>query len=501
MDSPKQEPRGPRASPIRNLYRQVRAFLPAFAVLATTGMLIFTIYFTRTDLAWIAFLTGVLIASILSLVGRASRHEFVIARRTKRLLLLQEKFDRQKEEYEQLTETLAAEKARLHYADELLPVMIAYLDTQGRYLYHNAAYRDCLGLAPRNIDGRQKQDVLGKRAYEEIRPHFALALAGQQVEYERTQRALNGAVYRLSVKYIPHRDYHDQVEGVYAVLADLTQPADVAMPLEAAPPPPLPPPTETAPEADTTASQILAAIENDQFMLYCQRIAPLSTSGPPHFEILVRLVEDEEMLNSPGSFFPTVEACGLMPRLDRWVVSHAIKQLWESRGRAEGRGGMLFFNVAQSTIEDPDFPAYVARQLRKYPIHGDALCFELTPAQLLSRNSNARAFARLVKRLGCCTALTGCGNEKFPVELMRGLQFDFLKIDGSVVLGMLRNPAMLGRVADTQRIARKLGMETVAEMVEDDDTLRKLRELGIGYAQGFGISRPGPLDEVMTPPQ
>jgi PAS domain S-box-containing protein len=485
---------------IRNLYHHARPFLPAFAVLATTAMLVVTIYFTRTDLAWIAFLAGVLIASILSLVGRSSRNEYLIARRTKRLLSLQKKFDRQQEEYGRLTETLATEKTRLHYADEILPLMIAYLDTQGRYLYHNAAYRDCLGLGPHNIDGRLKRDVLGKRAYREIGPHFEQALAGQQVEYERTQRALNGAVYRLAVRYIPHRDYHEQVEGIYVMLADLTRPADVATPLEAAPPPPPPPPTDVAPERDAAAEQILAAIENDQFRLYGQRIAPLVPSKAAHFEVLVRLAEDEQMLNSPGSFFPTVEACGLMPRLDRWVVTHAIKRLWESKGRADGRDGMLFFNVSQATIEDPDFPAYVARQLRKYPVRGNTLCFELTPAQLLSHDSHARAFAHLVKRLGCRTALTGCGHDKFPVEMMKGLHFDYLKIDGAVILGMLRNPIMFGRVADTQRIARKLGIETIAEMVEDDDTLRKLRALKIDYAQGFGVSRPGPLDEVMAAP-
>jgi EAL domain-containing protein (putative c-di-GMP-specific phosphodiesterase class I) len=235
-------------------------------------------------------------------------------------------------------------------------------------------------------------------------------------------------------------------------------------------------------------------------MLYCQRIAPLAAAAPDHYEVLVRLVEDEKMLNSPGSFFPTVEACGLMPHLDRWVVTHAIEWLWATKGRADGHDGMLFFNIAQATIEDPDFPSYVARQLRKYPIRGNALCFELTPAQLLSRNSNARAFARLVKRLGCRTALTGCGHEKFPIEMMKGLQFDFLKIDGSVVLGMLRNPAMLGRVADTQRIARKLGIATIAEMVEEEAALNKLRGLGIDFAQGFGIARPRPLSEVAEVP-
>ena len=490
------------------ILRAVQPYLAAVAVTAMAAALIAAIYFTLLELQWIAFLAGILVAAILAMVTRASRAEWIMTRRTAQLQLMREKHAKEAKLRERADEALAAARARLRFVHEGLPAMVAYVDAEERYRYHNHAFRRWLGLKEADqIDGRYMREVLGDKAYAELGGAIKEALAGRTVQYERTQKMADGAVYHLSVQYLPHFGSDGKIAGCYALLTDITgrEHVEIVQPgaADAAPP-------ESSVQEmfdDTFAKQvtgwknaadrIIAAIEKDEFRLYCQVITPLDTRAglPDHYEILIRLLEEEENLMPPGAFFPLAEKFGLMPNLDRWVVRHALQ--WVSAHRQSvQQATMLCINLAGATINAPDFPDFVREQLRIFAIPGGAVCFEMHEPDVTSRSGNAPDFARQLREQGCHVALCGFGRDRVSFDLLKSLDVDFLKIDGSIILDILRDPVDLARATAINKVAQASGIRTIAEFVESDEVIAKLRGLGVNFAQGFGISRPRPLEEL-----
>lgn len=489
---------------IGRLFRAVRPYIAALAVIGTAAMLVFAIYFTQTELPWVTFLTGVFVASILAMTVRATRSQWVLARRSAKLSLVQEKLAQESRLREKAEEKLAALQPRLYLIDEALPVMVAYADAGGHFQYHNRPFRDWLNLGPHQINRRPLRNVLGPKLYGEMAGDIHQVVAGRPVQREWTTMS-GEATYRLSARYLPHFGDNNKVEGFHVLITDLIEHKDVRPPAQSASPvaaPAMPEAAATnAEEAGTTeeqqdaASRIVAALQKDEFQLFGQRIVALQSSGQPdHHEILIRLMEEEESMMPPGAFFPIAEKYGLMPHLDRWVVEHVLERL-SNRDSSDPRpqASMFFINVASATILDQEFRRFVGERLKEHELQGGVMCFELMPEALSEVHSDAIEFAKQVRAHGCRIALCGFGREQMSFDLLRDFQVDFLKIDGSVILGMLRDPSQLAKVIAINRVAKTIGVKTIAELVEDAATIAKLREIGVDYAQGFGIDRPKPL--------
>ena len=485
----------------------LKPFVTVLAVVAMSGLLVFAIRFGALGLEWITFLSGVLAASLLAVVVRATRAEFFAARRLARLTILQERLAREKKRWEELEKAFAAVKATLHFSDEALPLMVAYVDTQARYRYHNRAFRDWLGLRKEKIDGQHMRDVHGRKGFGEIEAAVARAMEGQSVQFEWTQKTPGAPIYRLSIQYLPRFDEKANLVGFYSVTTDLTDRADARAMAPAGEAPRSGPAAQQSQELfvdsgprDDTAStgaveRIAAAIKKGEFSLLYQPIRPLQRAAglSEHYEIFVRLLEEESNSMPPGAFFPLAEELGLLPQLDRWVVEHLLAWMSSRKAGMAGRGQVFFLNIAPDTIGDPDFPEFVEYQLRKSGIPGSALCFEITQTALSSRRGDVEQFARLVKQSGCRMALTGFGREGMSVDLLKTYPVDFLKIHGSVILGLQRNPGDLGKLLAISRISKVIGISTVAEMVETEEAIAQLREINVDFAQGFGIAKPQPL--------
>jgi len=504
----------------RKIFHAVRPFVSALAVIATAAVLIFTIYFTQLGLQWTTFLAGILVAAILAEATRVSHAEWVAMRRTAQLTAVKDKLDRETQLRKKAEEMIAASKPRLHLIDEVLPTMVAFIDIEGRCQYHNRAFMDWLRLRPEQIHGRHMREVLGVNIYQETATAVRQSLDGHSVHYERTQKMPDGAVYRLSVEHIPQLGEDGRVTGFHMLMNDITSPSDAHMSgqLESKEP------THADNDADMRASipdgkasqamfvdsfsaqisgqedasRIMAAIEKGNFRLFCQLITPLTVDSgeAEHYEILVRLIEEEENMMPPGAFFPLAEKYGLMPHLDRWVVQHVTE--WASRQSPPGEkrnNSMFFINVSGATIGDPGFPEFLQLTLLEHGVPGAALCFEIPDSELALRASVVAEFARRVRQCGCRVAISGFGRERVLFNLIRGFQVEFLKIDGSIIFDVLRDPVDLAKITAINRVAKKIGVKTVAELVESEETIAKLREIGIDFAQGFGISRPRPLSE------
>jgi len=239
------------------------------------------------------------------------------------------------------------------------------------------------------------------------------------------------------------------------------------------------------------SARLRQALDLDELQLYCQPI--LSLHPPGGFamaEVLVRLREEETLMLPPGDFLPVFEHYGMMPELDRWVVSHVLR--WLAGGRP---GGFRSFsvNVSVQTIGDQDFPAFVAAELRSTRIAPAALTFEIEEASVLARTASAAGFAAAMKAAGCKVAIDGFGQRSVSFAPLKSLRVDYVKVDGSIVRNLLRSGVAEQKLKAIVRVGEAIGVGVIAECVEDADILARLKLLNVGFAQGFGIARPAPI--------
>lgn len=504
------------------IFRTVQPYLPAVAVIATSAALVSAIYFTELGLQWTTFLAGLLVAAILAEVSRMSRSEWVLMRRTAQLSSIKDKLERMTRLHEQDEKILAATMVRLRLMDENIPTMVTLIDNDGRCRYHNRAFRNWIELSQEQINGRLLRDILGSKFYAELATAVRQSLDGQPTSYEKTHTMPNGVVYHLLMEHIPQVDENGKVTGFYMLANDLAGRSNihaatgvVSTGMDATTDvvgsvavqngqvnqdAPIDSSYEQVNESEDTSRRILEAIENGAFSLFCQLIAPLVTNSGEyeHYEILIRLKEEEQNMMPPGAFFPLAEKYGLMPYMDRWVIQHVLQQVaLKNRQGIREQNSIFFINVASATIRDPGFPAFVATALQEHGVMGNVLCFEVLNAELSLAHAAVAEFARQIRLCGCRVALGGFGRSGVSFDLIRGFQIDFLKIDGSIIFDLLRDPVALDKVVAINRVTKKIGVKTIAEMVENEETIAKLREVGIDFSQGFGISQPRPFIEQL----
>jgi EAL domain-containing protein (putative c-di-GMP-specific phosphodiesterase class I)/PAS domain-containing protein len=493
-------------------YRRVRPVLSAIALTVTAVLMVGMIVFTEFDLHWVTFLAGILLAATASLASLAVRADRAAAQLAEKAGAMEEKLGQEIKRREAAESELAGGTARLQLIDNDVPTMIAFVDREGIYRYHNRAFREGMRLKAEQLTGIYMRDVLGGRHYNEVAANVRKAMAGASVQFSRAHPDSASAT-GLQTWYLPVFTKKGAVEGFFEVSNEASQPLAPADTGAGSGDTAAMPRTEedseqglyveTFSEAVTgradASRRIAAALEKDEFALLCQTIAPLSPRAPAvnHFEIFVRLLEEEDKLMPPGAFFPLAERFGLMPRLDRWVVRHVVE--WASHRSPTAiwsPESIFFINVARATLCDPAFPDFVANQLRNSDIPGKTLCFEVAELDAAAERAHLARFAAAIRPQGCLLALSGFGRENVSFDSLREFRADFLKIDGNVVLGLLRNNVYLARVAAMTRVAKKIGVRSVAQLVESRDIIEKLREVGVDFAQGMGISMPVHLREL-----
>ncbi len=242
------------------------------------------------------------------------------------------------------------------------------------------------------------------------------------------------------------------------------------------------------------SERLIAALEQNEFCLYAQSIVPLGVEPAAAFhEILIRLQEEERNLMPPGAFLPLAEEQGLLPALDRWVVNRLLDWVQVDPARSQAQYSV---NISAATLADAEFAAFVIRALGSRGLREGLLCVEIDEADAAAREADAQNLVRKLKEAGCRSALSQFGRSRVSFSLLKPLCVDYLKIDGNIVLAMLRDPIALAKVKAITRVARDLGMKTVAELVENTETLSALRDIGADFAQGFAIAHPRPLEEL-----
>jgi len=243
-------------------------------------------------------------------------------------------------------------------------------------------------------------------------------------------------------------------------------------------------------------SRLHAALEEDRFRLYAQTIRGLGPNAEPglHYEVLLRMVDENGELVPPGSFIPAAERYGIMPSIDRWVVRNVIDWLSTHQDHLDELS-FCSINLSAPTFSDPEFPHFIEDLIETSNIQPEKLCFEITETSAISNFNQALKLIAALKKKKCLFALDDFGSGMSSFGYLKNLPVDFLKIEGSFVRDIVSDSTSMALVRSINDIGHVMGKKTIAEFVEDDAVLAVVRQLGIDYAQGYGISKPVPIDE------
>jgi EAL domain-containing protein (putative c-di-GMP-specific phosphodiesterase class I) len=238
--------------------------------------------------------------------------------------------------------------------------------------------------------------------------------------------------------------------------------------------------------------RLRTAIDKNEFELYCQPILGLQGGERyPLAEVLVRLREEERALVPPGEFLPVFEHFRMMPQLDRWVVRHTVRRL--AKGSRIPR---FTVNLHGQTLEDAEFPRFVAAQLASHQVASERLLFEIDESDALLRLGAAAQFAAAYRALGGALLVDGFGRRSVSFMPIKELAVQYVKVDGSITRKLLTSDVARTKMNAILRVSEALKFSIVAECVEEQDVLVRLKALGCGYAQGFGIYQPHPIDSL-----
>ncbi|MES2353489.1 MAG: EAL domain-containing protein [Pseudomonadota bacterium] len=237
--------------------------------------------------------------------------------------------------------------------------------------------------------------------------------------------------------------------------------------------------------------RIQKALDENRFVLYMQRIAPLQEGDKDgeHYELLIRMLDEEGKLIPPIAFIPAAERYNLMPAVDRWVIKTAFSQYAKSHGNTRS---LRFFaiNLSGASIGDSNTLAYIREQLALYKVPPATVCFEITETSAIANMSKAVVLIEELKAIGCRFALDDFGSGMSSFAYLKHLAVDFLKIDGGFVKNMVNDPIDRAMVDAINNVGHVMGIRTIAEFVENDAILQELRKMGVDYAQGYGIAKP-----------
>lgn len=240
------------------------------------------------------------------------------------------------------------------------------------------------------------------------------------------------------------------------------------------------------------AARLRKALKQDEFVLFCQPILALRDGGGFALaEVLIRQREEEQALLPPGEFLPLFEEHGMMPLLDRWVLVRTQQRI------AGGcRVPRLAMNVAGQTLLDEEFPGFFAESVKRAKVPPASIVFEIDERDLVARPQAVKRFAERIRASGGGLAVSGFGRRLDSFEALEALRPDFVKVDGSIILKILRSTTSEGLLKAVLRVGASLRIGVVAECVEEQDVLLRLGALGVGYAQGFGVATPRPLEQL-----
>ena len=248
------------------------------------------------------------------------------------------------------------------------------------------------------------------------------------------------------------------------------------------------------------AARLRAALAEDRMRLDAQLVAPFVTGENirPHYELLLRMIDEDGATIGPDRFLSAAERYQLMPLIDRWVVDRAIALLTPHAELLAKRAVGFSINFSGQSLNDDSFGDFLIDRLEHCGLDPTIFCFELTENATVANIGRAEVLMRRLRRIGCGVALDDFGTGLSSLSYLRQLPVTTLKIDGSFVRDILKDARSESMVQAIAQLARSMSIATVAEYVETEELRHRVAALGVDYGQGFAIGRPVPLQEVLA---
>jgi PAS domain S-box-containing protein len=352
-------------------------------------------------------------------------------------------------------------------------------DDQGRLVLMNAAAAQIIGWSEAELLGKSVHEAIHyQRADGSVLPEERCELLRVRTEH-RTVRITDdeftrrdGSTFPVAYSAAPLLS-GSHLRGSVVVFRDTTQERAER--------------TRAQRELNTLTwvGRIRDALDDDRLVLYSQLIAPLSAGATQSDELLVRMVGRGGEIIPPGAFLPVAERYGQIAEIDQWVITQAV--LLAASGRH------VHANLSADSIGSLDLLPRIERELAAVGADPTNVVFEITETALMGDLDAGEAFTRGITDIGCGLALDDFGTGYGSFTYLQRLHISYLKIDIAFVHDLLANTANQHLVRAIVNIAQGFGLQTIAEGVENADTLDLLRDYGVDLAQGFHVGRPEPL--------
>lgn len=240
--------------------------------------------------------------------------------------------------------------------------------------------------------------------------------------------------------------------------------------------------------------KINQALADNQFVLFAQEIMPLNThntqAAEKHYEILLRLLDEEGKMVSPAVFMPPAERYDLMPQVDRWVLAEAFASMQPDTSYS--------INLSGQSVSDEKLVPYINTLQKKHHVDASKISFEITETASIQNIDQCMVLIKELKKKGYLFSLDDFGSGLSSFSYLKNMPVDFLKIDGSFVKDIATDSTSYAMVKSINEVGHTMGIKTIAEFVEDKKILAKLHEIGVDYAQGYHVHKPQPLNEIVS---
>ena len=243
--------------------------------------------------------------------------------------------------------------------------------------------------------------------------------------------------------------------------------------------------------------RIYKALERDEFCFYAQPIMQTKSERIDHYELLIRLLDEDGNAIPPGAFLPAAERYNIISRIDQWGIDHIVKT-FKIHKNFLNSVDCISINLSGQSLGDIAFIEHITNLFKRENVDTKKLCFEITETSAISNLNVAGDFIRQMRSLGCRFSLDDFGSGLSSFAYLKQLPVDFLKIDGVFVKDITEDKIDLAMVKSMKDISDVMNMKTIAEFVENDEILELLKNIGVDYVQGYGIAQPKPLEEILN---
>ena len=242
--------------------------------------------------------------------------------------------------------------------------------------------------------------------------------------------------------------------------------------------------------------RIREALAENRFQLHCQRIVALGEAEAADcYELFLRMEGYGGQLIVPNDFLPAAQNHRIMTEVDQWVVQHAFALLQSASG--DLGGGHYSINISTQSVVDEFFLDFVVERLDRYRLDPKTICFDITESTVVAHLSATTRFMRRLGDLGCCFAIDDFGPNLGSFVYLKNLPVCYLKIYGEIVRDIADDPLSHAIVEAVNGVAKVQGIRTLAEQVEKQEILDRLRSIGVDYAQGYAIEEPIPISNCL----